>query len=68
MAAFIQEQHKTIEVPVRDVVGAGDTFLAGLVYGYLIDGEIESGIRLANRLSADVVSKRGVALPDKKMI
>ena len=62
------QQHKTMEVPVRDVVGAGDTFLAGLVYGYLIDGEIESGIRLANRLSADVVSKRGVALPDKKMI
>lgn len=65
---YSNQQYKTLEVSVRDVVGAGDTFLAGLVYGYLIDGEIEYGIRLANRLSADVVSKRGVALPDKKLI
>src|SRR5690606_281701 len=48
----------TNEVPVRDVVGAGDTFLAGLVYGYLINKNVEEGINLANKLASNVVSKK----------
>lgn len=58
----------TKEVAVRDVVGAGDTFLAGLVYGYLKTNNIENGIEIANKLSANVVSKRGVSLPNKNII
>ena len=48
-------------VPVRDVSGAGDTFLAGLVRGYLQTGSIERGIELAQKCTTLVVQKHGVA-------
>ena len=44
---------------VYDVVGAGDTFLAGLVYGFLKYGRIEKAIPLANKASAIAVSNPG---------
>ena len=46
-------------VNVYDVVGAGDTFLAGLVYGFLKYGRIEKAIPLANKASAIAVSNPG---------
>ena len=49
------------EVPVRDVSGAGDTFLAGLVRGYLDTGNIVEGIKFAQRCTTLVVQKHGVA-------
>lgn len=58
----------TEKVEVRDVVGAGDTFLAGLVYGYLKNNDIEEAIKIANRLASNVVTKKGVALPNKKLL
>ena len=67
-ARYMDKIYETKEVAVRDVVGAGDTFLAGLVYGYLTTKDMGHSIRLANIFSADVVSKRGVALPDLKLI
>ena len=48
-------------VPVRDVSGAGDTFLAGLVRGYLDTGDIIRGIELAQKCTTIVVQKHGVA-------
>jgi len=48
-------------VPVRDVSGAGDTFLAGLVRGYLQTKSIERGIELAQKCTTLVVQKHGVA-------
>ena len=65
---YNKEIYPTKSVGVRDVVGAGDTFLSGLVYGYLKNGYIEEGIIIANKLSSDVVSKKGVALPNKKLL
>ena len=47
------------KVNVFDVVGAGDTFLAALVYGYLKYGRIEEAIPLANKAAAVAVSHRG---------
>ena len=47
------------KVNVFDVVGAGDTFLAALVYGYLKYGRIEEAIPLANKAAALAVSHRG---------
>ena len=47
------------KVNVFDVVGAGDTFLAALTYGYLKYGTIEEAIPLANRAAAVAVSHRG---------
>jgi bifunctional ADP-heptose synthase (sugar kinase/adenylyltransferase) len=48
---------------VIDVSGAGDTFLAALVAGFLQFGSIEDSIRLANEAAQKVVSTRGVSLP-----
>jgi len=53
---------------VRDVVGAGDTFLASLASHYLLYNNIEEAIKFANICSAQVVSKRGVAYPDEKLL
>ena len=47
------------KVNVCDVVGAGDTFLAALTYGYLKYGRIDRAIPLANKAAAVAVSHRG---------
>jgi D-beta-D-heptose 7-phosphate kinase/D-beta-D-heptose 1-phosphate adenosyltransferase len=47
------------KVKVFDVVGAGDTFLAALTYGYLKYGSIEEAIPLANKAAAIAVSQGG---------
>ncbi len=47
------------KVNVFDVVGAGDTFLAALTYGYLKYGSIEEAIPIANKAAAVAVSHRG---------
>ena len=47
------------KVNVFDVVGAGDTFLATLTYGYLKYGRIDRAIPLANKAAAVAVSHRG---------
>jgi sugar/nucleoside kinase (ribokinase family) len=41
-------RQKPISVKVVDSVGAGDSFDAGLVYGYLVEWEPESMLKLAN--------------------
>jgi len=47
------------KVNVFDVVGAGDTFLAALTYGYLKYGTIDRAIPLANKAAAIAVSHTG---------
>jgi D-beta-D-heptose 7-phosphate kinase/D-beta-D-heptose 1-phosphate adenosyltransferase len=49
------------KVQVRDVSGAGDTFIAGLVRGYLDTQDIESAIKFAQECTKIVVQKHGVA-------
>jgi D-beta-D-heptose 7-phosphate kinase/D-beta-D-heptose 1-phosphate adenosyltransferase len=46
-----------------DVSGAGDTFLAAFVTKYLETEDVNISITFANKMSAIVVSKRGVATP-----
>jgi len=55
------------EVVTRDVVGAGDTFLAALAGHYLLNRDIETAINFANLCAGQVVGKRGVAYPDEKL-
>jgi len=51
------------EHPVRDLTGAGDTFLAALVYGYLTnDFNLDKSIKFANRCAAWAVTQKGVAI------
>jgi len=47
------------KVNVFDVVGAGDTFLAALTYGYLKYNSIEEAIPFANKAAAIAVSHTG---------
>ena len=53
--------YPTQEVPVKDVSGAGDTFLAGLVYEYIKTNDIEKSIKFAQECTTIVVQKHGVA-------
>ena len=55
--------YPTHEVPVKDVSGAGDTFMAGLVYEYVKSNNIEKAIRYAQECTTKVVQKTGVATP-----
>jgi D-beta-D-heptose 7-phosphate kinase/D-beta-D-heptose 1-phosphate adenosyltransferase len=49
------------KVPVSDISGAGDTFIAGLVRGYLDTKDIESAIEFAQKCANIVIQKNGVS-------
>ena len=60
-------KHKDIiypvnEVEIKDVSGAGDTFLAGLVSKYIKTRCIEASIKFANDCATSVVQKKGVSV------
>ena len=49
-----------------DVSGAGDTFTASFILKYFLSvGDIDKSIKFANEVCADVVNKKGVALPSE---
>ena len=47
------------KVKVRDVVGAGDTFLAALVFYYIQLPDLKESINFANRCAAIAVQNPG---------
>lgn len=47
-------------VEIKDLSGAGDTFIAGLVVKYLETKNIDEALTFANKCSTIVVQKRGV--------
>jgi D-beta-D-heptose 7-phosphate kinase/D-beta-D-heptose 1-phosphate adenosyltransferase len=53
--------YPTSKVDVRDVVGAGDTFIAALTAAFVKTREIETSIYFANKCATHVIQKRGVA-------
>ena len=54
-------EYQVKKVPVKDVSGAGDTFIAGLVRGYLDTNNIYESIKFAQECTTKVVQKHGVA-------
>ncbi len=56
------------EHPVRDLTGAGDTFLAGLVAKFIENNDICDAIIFANRCAAWAVTQKGVAVVDRYKI
>jgi len=55
---------KIYEVPmveVKDVSGAGDTFLSGFSYKFIETGDFDLSIHFANECATKVVQKRGVS-------
>ena len=61
-ATYLETKYPVInEVKVSNVSGAGDTFMAGLVYKYIdCGGSIERAIDFANKCASKVVQERGV--------
>jgi bifunctional ADP-heptose synthase (sugar kinase/adenylyltransferase) len=55
----IEEEH-----PVRDLSGAGDTYLAALVVEFLNSYDIKKAIQFANKCSSWVVTQKGVTVVD----
>lgn len=60
------KEKKSIEVPgfrveVQNVLGAGDAFAAGFLYGYVKGWDIYKSCRLGNACGAIVVTKHGCA-------
>jgi len=53
---------------VRDLSGAGDTFIAALVVKYLENKNIEDAIVFANKCSAWVVTQKGVVAVNPELI
>jgi bifunctional ADP-heptose synthase (sugar kinase/adenylyltransferase) len=53
-------------IEVTDVCGAGDTFLASLVYFHLVSGNLDLAIPLANKASSITVQKIGTYAPTMK--
>jgi len=58
---FRGKNYPTKEVSVKDVSGAGDTFLAGLVVEYVRENDIEKAITFAQECTTIVVQKSGVS-------
>lgn len=59
----IEDEHD-----VRDLSGAGDTFLAALVADFIKNNDIRSAIRFANKCAAWVVTQKGVVVVDLNKI
>ena len=53
--------YPTEDVPVKDISGAGDTFLAGLVVQYLKTNNMTAAIEFAQKCTKSVVQKHGVS-------
>ena len=58
---YMGEEFLVKEVHVKDVSGAGDTFMAGLVCEYIKSKDIKKAINFAQKCSTKVVQKHGVA-------
>tara|TARA_Y100000310_G_C20676627_1_gene813452 strand:- start:983 stop:1729 length:747 start_codon:yes stop_codon:yes gene_type:complete len=50
------------KVDVKDMTGAGDTFLSGLVVKYVESRDIKKSIEFANECATKVVQKKGVVV------
>lgn len=58
-------QYKTNIVDVKDITGAGDTFLSALVTEYVNSGNIEKALQFANTCASQVVQQCGIAVIKK---
>jgi D-beta-D-heptose 7-phosphate kinase/D-beta-D-heptose 1-phosphate adenosyltransferase len=55
------KNYPTVDVPVKDVSGAGDTFLSGLVIEYARSKNIDKAIQFAQECTTIVIQKSGVS-------
>ena len=55
-------------VEAVDTTGAGDSYAAGFLYGYVRDWPLERSIRLASRVAAQTVSQLGAVVRDRTLL
>jgi len=55
------KNYPTVDVPVKDVSGAGDTFLSGLVVEYSRSKDMDKAIKFAQECTTIVIQKSGVS-------
>ena len=65
-AVYKDIQYDVEDVEVKDLSGAGDTFLAGLVCTFLSTYDIEQSIQVANDCATNVVQRKGVTVINKQ--
>lgn len=65
---YNNKNYPTKDVSIKDVAGAGDTFLSGLIFKYIQTTSIEESIEFANLCSTQVVQKRGVSVINKDLL
>lgn len=58
---YQNKNYPTVDVPVKDVSGAGDTFLSGLVVEYSRSKDINKAIHFAQECTTIVIQKSGVS-------
>ena len=58
---FGETHYPTNKVEVRDVVGAGDTFISALTAAFVRTRQINDSIDFANKCATHVIQKRGVS-------
>jgi D-beta-D-heptose 7-phosphate kinase/D-beta-D-heptose 1-phosphate adenosyltransferase len=57
---YREKTYPVSKVEIKDLSGAGDSFLAGLVYNYVKNKNIGDSIRFANECATKVVQQKGV--------
>jgi len=62
------KNYPTKDVGVKDVAGAGDSFLAGLIFKYIQNRSIEESLEFANKCSTQVVQQKGVSIINKELL
>lgn len=71
--SFISDHRKIYEIPLYgtskplDTTGAGDTYAAGFLFGYLSGYDIEISGRIASYLSGEIVTQFGSQFPPEKI-
>ena len=62
--SFRGKRYPAEAVNVRDVSGAGDTFVAAFTYQLCTSHDVEQSIRFAVSCSTQIVQQRGMSIPD----
>jgi len=59
---YQDEIYPVKKAEIKDVSGAGDSFLASLVVKYLENSDIIESIKFANKCASEVVTRRGISI------
>jgi sugar/nucleoside kinase (ribokinase family) len=70
MARVGHEEARTdiFSVVAVDTTGAGDSYAAGFLYGYVRDWPLQKSVRLASRVAAQAVSQLGAVVRDRELL